>query len=142
MSQPRGERAPQSPRRPAAKKAAPANAPAPGGAYAHGPLFVLDADIDRRVTGYGIGGLILDVPAKSLPALVEWTLTEARLGAEKLHVSPEIADLRPTRQAKNITLTTVANHFSVWPAVTSCIERGTRRDDNLADAYRDWLTAA
>ncbi|THA28391.1 XRE family transcriptional regulator [Streptomyces sp. A1547] len=55
---------------------------------------------------------------------------------------PTIADLRPARQAKNIALTAVANHFGVWPAVISCIERGTRRDDNLAKAYRDWLTAA
>lgn len=55
---------------------------------------------------------------------------------------PEIADLRPARQAKNITLTAVADHFGVWPAVISCIERGTRRDDALATAYRDWLTAA
>ncbi|MET7520753.1 IS110 family transposase [Streptomyces sp. NPDC005480] len=55
---------------------------------------------------------------------------------------PEVADLRPTRQAKNITLTAAAQHFGVWPAVISCIERGTRRDDNLANTYRDWLTAA
>ncbi|MFD9593145.1 IS110 family transposase [Kitasatospora sp. NPDC059973] len=55
---------------------------------------------------------------------------------------PEIADLRPARRAKNITLTAVANHFGVWPAVISTIERGTRRDDTLANAYRDWLTAA
>ncbi|MFF4393997.1 MULTISPECIES: IS110 family transposase [unclassified Streptomyces] len=55
---------------------------------------------------------------------------------------PEVADLRPTRQAKNITLTAVAHHFGVWPSVISCIERGTRRDDNLANAYRDWLTTA
>ncbi|MFE3880449.1 IS110 family transposase [Kitasatospora sp. NPDC059146] len=55
---------------------------------------------------------------------------------------PEIADLRPARQAKNITLTAVANHFGVWPAVISGIERGTRRDDTLATAYRDWLTTA
>nr|WSY51949.1 IS110 family transposase [Streptomyces sp. NBC_00886] len=55
---------------------------------------------------------------------------------------PDIADLRPARQAKNITLTAVAHHFGVWPAVISCIERGTRRDDDLANAYRDWLTAA
>ncbi|MBZ9595282.1 hypothetical protein K7B06_09270 [Streptomyces erythrochromogenes] len=27
-------------------------------------------------------------------------------------------------------------------AVISCIERGTRRDDDLANAYREWLTAA
>ncbi|MFD7499404.1 IS110 family transposase [Streptomyces sp. NPDC059832] len=55
---------------------------------------------------------------------------------------PDVSDLRPARQAKNITLTTVAEHFGVWPAVISCIERGTRRDDGLAHAYRDWLTAA
>lgn len=55
---------------------------------------------------------------------------------------PEIADLRPTRQTKNITLTAAANHFGVWPAVISNIERGLRRDDAFADAYRQWLTAA
>ncbi|MER6415688.1 transcriptional regulator [Streptomyces humidus] len=74
------------------KKAAPAGTAVSGGAYAHGPLLVLDADSDRRVTGYGVGGLIVDVPAKSLPALVEWTLTEARLGAERLHGSGKDAD--------------------------------------------------
>ncbi|MGW4898832.1 IS110 family transposase [Kitasatospora sp. NPDC004240] len=55
---------------------------------------------------------------------------------------PGIADLRPLRQSKNITLTAVAGHFGVWPAVISTLERGIRRDDNLANAYRDWLTAA
>lgn len=55
---------------------------------------------------------------------------------------PEIADLRPARQAKNITLTAAANHFGVWPAVISNIERGHRRDDAFADAYRSWLAAA
>lgn len=33
---------------------------------------------------YCVGGLVLDVPAKSLPSLVEWTLKEARLGQPKL----------------------------------------------------------
>ncbi|MFF5826056.1 telomere-associated protein Tap [[Kitasatospora] papulosa] len=81
-------------RRPGAPKAAAANTPAPvrSGAYAHGPLLVLDADDERQVTGYGTGGLLLDVPAKSLPALVEWALTEARAGAEKLHPSGKDAD--------------------------------------------------
>ncbi|WP_063771852.1 IS110 family RNA-guided transposase [Kitasatospora mediocidica] len=37
---------------------------------------------------------------------------------------PEIADLRPARRAKNITLTAVANHFGVWPSVISTLERG------------------
>ncbi|MFE7524576.1 hypothetical protein ACFU7Y_02495 [Kitasatospora sp. NPDC057542] len=55
---------------------------------------------------------------------------------------PEIADLRPARQAKNITLTAVANHFGIWPATISTLERGIRRDDDLANAYREWLTAA
>ncbi|SDP61907.1 telomere-binding protein Tap [Streptomyces sp. cf386] len=79
-------------RRPGAEKAAPAHTPTPGGSYAHGPLLVLDANAERNVTGYGIGGLILDVPAKSLPALVEWALTEAQLGAEKLHGSGKDGD--------------------------------------------------
>ncbi|MFI2437379.1 telomere-associated protein Tap [Streptomyces sp. NPDC018693] len=88
----RAVRPPQTSRRPGAPKAAPAGTPAPGGPYAHGPLLVLDADTEKQVTGYGIGGLILDVPAKSLPALVEWTLAEARLGAERLHGCGKDAD--------------------------------------------------
>ncbi|MFJ6650477.1 telomere-associated protein Tap [Streptomyces sp. NPDC091290] len=88
----RAEHVSRGSRRPGASKAAPASTPAPSGMYAHGPLLVLDADADRQVTGYGVGGLILDVPAKSLPALVEWTLTEARLGAERLHGSGKDAD--------------------------------------------------
>ncbi|MEU6587711.1 helix-turn-helix domain-containing protein [Streptomyces sp. NPDC046881] len=93
-SRPRAERASPGARRPAARKAAPAPTPAPGGAhaYAHGPLLVLDTDAERQVSGYGIGGLILDVAAKSLPALVEWALGEARLGAERLHGSGKDAD--------------------------------------------------
>jgi transposase len=55
---------------------------------------------------------------------------------------PHYADLRPARQAKNITLTQAAEHLGVWPAHISTIERGTRRDDTLAQTYRDWLTAA
>ncbi|MFI5752699.1 IS110 family transposase [Streptomyces sp. NPDC051644] len=55
---------------------------------------------------------------------------------------PAIADLRPLRQSKNITLTAVARHFGVWPATISTLERGIRRDDNLTHAYRDWLHAA
>ncbi|SEE67744.1 Helix-turn-helix domain-containing protein [Streptomyces sp. 2231.1] len=67
-------------------------APTADGAYPHGPLLVLDAGPDRDVIGYGTGGLILDVPAKSLPALVEWTLKEAQLGAERLNGSGKDAD--------------------------------------------------
>lgn len=55
---------------------------------------------------------------------------------------PEIEDLRPLRQARGISLTTVAKHFGVWPARISNIERGTRRDDEFVTTYREWLTAA
>lgn len=55
---------------------------------------------------------------------------------------PEYADLRPARQAKNITVTAAANAFDIWPTVNTGIERGTRRDDDLASRYRTWLQAA
>ncbi len=54
----------------------------------------------------------------------------------------DYTDLRPTRQAKNITLTTVAKHFDVWPNDISRLERGLKRDDTLAANYRQYLTAA
>lgn len=55
---------------------------------------------------------------------------------------PEYADLRPARQAKNITITAAANHFGVWPTVISRVERGLQRHDELADRYRNWLKAS
>ncbi|MEU0111547.1 helix-turn-helix transcriptional regulator [Streptomyces sp. NPDC006251] len=80
-------------RRRDAERTAQPSPPQPGtDRFANGPLLVLDADAERRVTGYGVGGLMLDVPAKSLPALVEWTLTAARLGAPRLHGSGKDAD--------------------------------------------------
>ena len=57
-------------------------------------------------------------------------------------VVPDITDLRPARHTRGLTLQTVANHFGVWPMHISTIERGTRRDDTLATAYREWLNAA
>ncbi len=54
----------------------------------------------------------------------------------------DYSDLRPTRQAKNITLKAVAEHFDVWPNDISRLERGLKRDDTLATNYRHWLTAA
>ncbi|WP_278315464.1 XRE family transcriptional regulator [Lolliginicoccus levis] len=55
---------------------------------------------------------------------------------------PLIDDLRPLRQSRGITLTAAAKHFAVWPAVISTLERGTRRNDDLATIYREWLKAA
>jgi len=54
----------------------------------------------------------------------------------------DYSDLRPARQAKNITLATVADHFGLWPNDISRLERGLKRNDTLADTYRAWLTAA
>jgi transposase len=54
----------------------------------------------------------------------------------------DYSDLRPARQAKNITLTAVANHFGIWPNDISRLERGLKRDDALATNYRTWLSAA
>ncbi|MFI8642875.1 hypothetical protein [Streptomyces chartreusis] len=73
-------------RRPGARKAAPAGIPAGGNdlRFENGPLAVVDVADDGQVLAYCAGGLVLDVPAKSLPSLVEWTLKEAKLGAPKL----------------------------------------------------------
>ncbi|MFG3589500.1 hypothetical protein [Streptomyces sp. NPDC047990] len=45
----------------------------------NGPLAVVDVE-DGQVVAYCTGGLVLDVPAKSPPSLVDWTLKEAKLG--------------------------------------------------------------
>ena len=55
---------------------------------------------------------------------------------------PDYSDLRPARQSKNITLTAAATDLNVWPATISQLELGQRRDDTLANTYRDWLNAA
>lgn len=55
---------------------------------------------------------------------------------------PAVDDLQPLRRSKNITLTAAANHLGVWPARISEIERGTRRNDELTNAYRAWLQVA
>ena len=55
---------------------------------------------------------------------------------------PGIDDLRPLRQAKNITLTAAANQLGVWPTTISELERGIWRNDELATTYRKWLLTA
>ncbi|MFJ7258425.1 telomere-associated protein Tap [Streptomyces sp. NPDC098085] len=71
-------------RRPGTRKAAPANTPAGiDPRFENGPLAVVDVE-DGKVLAYCTGGLVLDVPAKSLPSLVDWTLKEAKLGQPKL----------------------------------------------------------
>ncbi|ARI56204.1 telomere-associated protein Tap [Streptomyces bacillaris] len=112
----RGSRGPGAPR----AAAAGSSASAESGVYAHGPLLVLDADEGRQVTGFGTGGLLLDVPARSLPALVEWALVQARVGAEKLHASGRDAD-------PLLVLTAAACARYALPAVLSDAERSAGR---------------
>ncbi|MFJ4873238.1 telomere-associated protein Tap [Streptomyces sp. NPDC088757] len=78
------------PRRPGVRKAA----PAPGGdpRFENGPLAVVDVEEDGQVLAYCTGGPVLDVPAKNLPALVDWTLAEAKLGAPRLSGPGKDAD--------------------------------------------------
>ncbi|MEU6357004.1 helix-turn-helix domain-containing protein [Streptomyces sp. NPDC047072] len=72
-------------RRPAGKKAA---KPAVDPRFPHGPLAVLDGD----GSAYGVDGLVLDCPARTVVELVEWTLRESGLGAPKLNRHGKDAD--------------------------------------------------
>ncbi|MFI8426063.1 telomere-associated protein Tap [Streptomyces sp. NPDC085479] len=60
--------------------------------FENGPLAVIDVDADGQVSAYCVGGLVLDVPAKTIPALVDWTLAEAKLGQARLHRNGRDAD--------------------------------------------------
>lgn len=55
---------------------------------------------------------------------------------------PHVDDLRPLRQARRISIETAASHFGVGPMKISTIERGKSRDDDFANAYRQWLLTA
>ena len=55
---------------------------------------------------------------------------------------PDYTDLRPSRRAKNLTLTAAAMHLAVWPARVGELELGRRPNDELANRYRAWLKAA
>ncbi|MGW5126932.1 telomere-associated protein Tap [Streptomyces sp. NPDC004069] len=81
-------------RRPPARKATPAGTPAGSTdtRFENGPLVVVDVDAEGQAHAYGVGGLILNVPAKTIPSLVEWTLKEAKLGQPKLSGPGKDAD--------------------------------------------------
>ncbi|MFH9191317.1 telomere-associated protein Tap [Streptomyces globisporus] len=126
-------------RRPGAKKAPPAGTPA-GGAdprFENGPLAVVDVE-DGKVLAYGVGGLVLDVPAKSLPSLVEWTLKEAKLGQPKLSGPGRAADplLVMTKAALEryglpVTLTAQEKDAGRIPEDHKVIKQLTRADWKL-----------
>ncbi|MFD9114645.1 telomere-associated protein Tap [Streptomyces bottropensis] len=116
-------------RRPAAKKAVRKDA-APSAAavdprFENGPLAVVDCE-DGQVSAYCVGGLVLDVPAKSLPALVDWTITEAKLGQPRLHRNGRDAD-------PILVLTPAALERYGLPATLSDEER---RAGRLKDSHK------
>ncbi|MGW1272057.1 telomere-associated protein Tap [Streptomyces sp. NPDC002491] len=78
--------APRATSRRPARKTAPA--PVADARCPHGPLAVLDGD----GAAYGVGGIVLDCPAATIPELVEWTLRESGLGAPRLHRHGKDAD--------------------------------------------------
>ncbi|MGV9253939.1 telomere-associated protein Tap [Streptomyces sp. NPDC003697] len=114
-------------RRPDTRQATPADTPAgtPAGAearFANGPLAVVDVD-DGHTVAYCVGGLVLDVPAKSLAALVEWTLKEAKLGQPKLSGPGKDAD-------PLLVLTEAAlRHYGLPAALTEEERRAGRLPD-------------
>ncbi|MFI6014073.1 hypothetical protein ACIBAG_35615 [Streptomyces sp. NPDC051243] len=83
-------RLPGAKKKTAAKKATPAAA-AVDPRFENGPLSVIGCE-DGQVSAHCVRGLVLDVPAKSIPALVDWTLTEAKLGQARLHRNGRDAD--------------------------------------------------
>ncbi|OEV06279.1 telomere-associated protein Tap [Streptomyces oceani] len=74
--------------KPAPRRPAKATKPATDPRFPHGPLGVLDGD----GTVHCPGGVMLDCPATTLPSLVEWTLAESGIGAERLHRHGRDAD--------------------------------------------------
>ncbi|MBP5904595.1 telomere-associated protein Tap [Streptomyces scabiei] len=122
---------PASSRRPGAKKAVAKKTTTMAAAtvdprFENGPLAVIDADQDGQVSAYCVGGLVLDVPAKSIPALVDWTLTEARLGQARLHRNGRDAD-------PILVLTAAALERYGLPAALSEEER---RHGRIADSHK------
>ncbi|MBZ3913994.1 telomere-associated protein Tap [Streptomyces acidiscabies] len=116
-------------RQPTKTKKAPRKTPPPEPAtdprFENGPLAVVDVE-DGQVSAYCVGGLVLDIPARSLPALIEWTLTEARLGQPRLHRHGRDAD--PV-----LVLTLAALERYGLPAALSEEER---RAGRLPDSHR------
>ncbi|WP_336054767.1 telomere-associated protein Tap [Streptomyces sp. CA2R101] len=113
---------PSASRRPGAKKPAPSAAADPR--FENGPLAVVDAGDDGQGLAYCVGGLVLDCPAKTFPALVEWALTEAKLGAPRLNRNGKDAD-------PLIVLTDAATERLGLPAVLE-----DRRDLRLAEDHK------
>ncbi|RDD85100.1 telomere-associated protein Tap [Streptomyces parvulus] len=127
-------------RRPDAKKAAPSGTPASNTEprFVNGPLAVVDVEGDGTVLAYCTGGLVLDVPAKSIPALVDWTLRAAKLGQPKLAGPGKDADplivlteSALERYGLPVTLTEQEKHAGRIPDGHKVIKQLTRAEWKL-----------
>lgn len=105
--------------------------------FENGPLAVVDVE-DGQVLAYCVGGLILDVPAKSLPSLVDWTLKEAKLGQSKLSGPGKPADplivltaAALERYGLPVALTEEEQHAGRIPEGHKVIKQLTRADWQL-----------
>ncbi len=58
------------------------------------------------------------------------------------HQDLGIHDLRPARQAKNITLTAAARALGLDPMTSSRTEHGRNITPDLVNRYRAWLNTA
>ncbi|MGW8765935.1 telomere-associated protein Tap [Streptomyces sp. NPDC055815] len=88
---PRAARPASAPRRPSTRPAPVRTDDTADPRFANGPLAVLTVE-EGVLLAYCAGGLVLDVPAKTLGDLVEWTLAEGQLGAPRLDGSGRDAD--------------------------------------------------
>ena len=55
--------------------------------------------------------------------------------------APELADLRPARRAKHITIEAAAHAMNTYRSKIIRTELGTYPDYELAQRYREWLNA-
>jgi transcriptional regulator with XRE-family HTH domain len=102
--------------RPASKKAASVDGDS---RFANGPLAAVDVE-NGAVLAYCVDGLVLDVPVKTVPALVDWALSEAQLGAARLSYHGKDAD-------PLIVLTPAACEYFGLPVQLSDEERNSGR---------------
>ncbi|WP_415100948.1 helix-turn-helix domain-containing protein [Micropruina sp.] len=56
--------------------------------------------------------------------------------------APRTDDLRPLRHQRGLTLAQAATHLGTNPSRISELERGTRPNTTLANAYREYLNTA
>jgi len=81
-------------------------------------------------------------PAEIMRILKRAIAREVFKSLTRGQAAPGLDDLRPTRQAKNITLSAAATAMGTYVTKIARTELGTYPDYDLAARYRAWLSAA